>query len=511
MHKKKSKKRDSPKPTPAAEEEAESSKSDSSDEEGDPSKLVHESLLKGSQTKSQSRHRKAKYVPAEESPEQRDARTVFVGNVAVDVTKSKPMQKQLQRHLLVFVPGAKIESVRYRSVAFKKPTAELPTDATPGGKAKKPAREHTRDRTATWRADNPNDDEDAEPRKAFLMPNEKKRIAFIKHEIHEHVDAVNAYVVFAHPPPPGSHPANLPPPAPVMDPHAAAAECAEKADGSIFEGRTLRVDLVKKDTSAGAAGSKPGTMVGDPKATIFVGSLDFASKEEDLRAFFESVVKAERGEPGQRADDESSGSDEDEEAEGGERPRTWVKRVRIIRDRDTQLGKGFAYVQFVDRQCVDEIIALEAPKLKFAKRKLRVERCKTLPGAPKLKSDVPIRPPARTPSSRPDPPHMHSARHGPVPRGNPELGAQLAHLPKDERKRAKATDPERVARRLAKKRAGALADKGVKSSRVGEKERERVRKPRPAGGKERGVAKEQQRPKKRVRSGKAIAKMNTKK
>lgn len=112
---------------------------------------------------------------------------------------------------------------------------------------------------------------------------------------------------------------------------------------------------------------------------------------------------------------------------------------------------------------------------------------------------------------RPDPPHMHSARHGPVPRGNPELGAQLAHLPKDERKRAKATDPERVARRLAKKRAGALAEKGVKSSREGEKERERVRKPRPAGGKERGVAKEQQRPKKRVRSGKAIAKMNTKK
>ena len=26
---------------------------------------------------------------------------------------------------------------------------------------------------------------------------------------------------------------------------------------------------------------------------------------------------------------------------------TWVTRVRIVRDRDTQLGKGFAYVQFV--------------------------------------------------------------------------------------------------------------------------------------------------------------------
>ena len=69
-------------------DEGEDATSDS-DGEGDPSKLVHESLQKGAQTKGQSRHGKQKFVPSEETPEQRDARTVFVGNVAVEVTKSR--------------------------------------------------------------------------------------------------------------------------------------------------------------------------------------------------------------------------------------------------------------------------------------------------------------------------------------------------------------------------------------------------------------------------------------
>ncbi|KAI8986067.1 hypothetical protein BD414DRAFT_487523 [Trametes punicea] len=502
------------------EEDAESSPSDS-DNEFDPSKLVHESLLKGGQSKGQSRHGKAKYVPPEETPEQRDARTIFVGNVAVAVTKSRPAQKQFKRHILSFVPSAKIESVRFRSVAFKKPTAQLPEDED--GKSKpKNSRAHDRDRAASWRADQGDDDPEAELKKQFLTPQEKKRIAFIKHEIHEGVDAVNAYVVFAHPPPPESRPANLPPPPPVMNPYEAAAECARLCDGSVFLDRTLRVDIVKRD--AGPSGK--GAMAGDPKTTVFVGNLDFASKEEDLRAFFESVIRAERGEPGEREEGESSGSEDEAQAEERlragaskvQRPRTWVKRVRIIRDRDTQLGKGFAYVQFVDRECVDEILALEEGKLKFAKRKLRVQRCKTLPGGPKLKAARPAR--VATASSRPGVSASNPGKPGQnpakakanavplipaqVPKGNPELGKKLAGLPKEERKRAKAQDPERVARRLAKKRAKALAEKGVKS-RV---DRERVRKPRS----EKNVGKDRrEKPKKRVRSGKAIAKMNTKK
>ena len=96
-----------------------------------------------------------------------------------------------------------------------------------------------------------------------------------------------------------------------------------------------------------------------------------------------------------------------------------------------------------------------------------------------------------------------------VPKGNPELGAKLAHLPKEERKKVKATDADRVARRLAKKRAKALAEKGVKSRAGGE--RERVRK-RTSERKDAGHGHgKKEKPKKRVRSGKALMKMNTKK
>ena len=60
-----------------------------SDDEGDPTQMVHESLLKGDASATTSRHGKTKHVPTEETAEQRDARTVFVGNVAVEVTKSR--------------------------------------------------------------------------------------------------------------------------------------------------------------------------------------------------------------------------------------------------------------------------------------------------------------------------------------------------------------------------------------------------------------------------------------
>lgn len=76
------------KATSVEDEEAEEVSS-GSDNEGDSSKLVHESLQKSPQSKEQSRHGKPKFVPSKETPEQRDARTVFVGNVAVEVTKSR--------------------------------------------------------------------------------------------------------------------------------------------------------------------------------------------------------------------------------------------------------------------------------------------------------------------------------------------------------------------------------------------------------------------------------------
>lgn len=60
------------------------SDSESSDEDGnDPSTLIHETLQKDKPSKPAGR--KAKYVPSDETKERRDARTIFIGNLAPDV------------------------------------------------------------------------------------------------------------------------------------------------------------------------------------------------------------------------------------------------------------------------------------------------------------------------------------------------------------------------------------------------------------------------------------------
>ena len=59
-----------------------------SDEEVDPSKLVHETVANNGKHKN-ARSRKAKYVPEGETREQRDSRTVFVGNVPIEAVKTK--------------------------------------------------------------------------------------------------------------------------------------------------------------------------------------------------------------------------------------------------------------------------------------------------------------------------------------------------------------------------------------------------------------------------------------
>jgi nucleolar protein 12 len=200
-----------------------------------------------------------------------------------------------------------IESIRFRSVAFQKPTSAAPGPRT-----------HSLERTAEWRASK-GDDTPAPPRQ--LTSHDKKKIAFIKHELHEGVDTVTAYVLFAY----GGE----------LAPDEAAKAAVDALDNSLFMGRTLRADTLLGDG------------VGDPKRTIFVGSLDFASHEEDLRTFFEGVVSAERGPRAAVAD---SGSDEEADATSTDghaaKPKTWVTRARIIRDKDTLLGKGIAYVQF---------------------------------------------------------------------------------------------------------------------------------------------------------------------
>jgi len=200
--------------------------------------------------------------------------------------------------------------MRFRSVAFQRPTPATPAPRT-----------HSLERTAEWRAAKGDDVSTLQPR---LGSGDKKRIAFIKHELHDDADTVTVYVVFAY----GAD----------LAPDEAAKSAIAALDNTQYMGHTLRADAI---TSG----------IGDPKRTVFVGSLDFASREEDLRVFFEGVVSAERGPRGVVAGD----SDSDDEGDAGDQSasrsklKTWVTRVRIVRDKDSQLGKGFAYVQFAVR------------------------------------------------------------------------------------------------------------------------------------------------------------------
>ncbi|KAF8685737.1 RNA recognition motif [Rhizoctonia solani] len=485
----------SPKAKPSTLKEqagAESQSESDSDSDPDAPPPLHESLTQKPEAE---RPRKKKYVPEGETPDQRDARTIFIGNLPASVAKSSA-KKSLHKHILNCLTTSypdlarpAIESSRFRSVAFKTPTAKLPSDTLSSNSKSKPntsSSEHNRNRAAEWRATQ--DPEDA-THKIFQTPAQKKKTAYITGALHDSAkSSSSAYVVFAHPNPvEGSEPA--------WDPTEVAARAVIACNGSKFMERVLRVDRVGKREEDKQ----------DPRTMIFVGNLDFETDEDALREMFENLVEKERGKSDAQGDDSDSEShggqddrsgDESEEESGGEEsgreesgaegeadekdggqgifkptPATdlhvaskrWVKSVRIIRDKDTQLGKGFGYVQFIDRASVDEILALEPGTIKLAKRKLRVQRCKTIPGVslPKTKpssaGDKPKEPKIASKGESNQKSDRQKARPTPskpiLPRADPNLGERIRSLSKEERKSVKASDADRVARRLAKKKA----------------------------------------------------------
>lgn len=82
------------KKTKPVQEVPEDSAIDSASDESDidHSKLIHESLLPSSSTRP---HKKVKYVPLFETPTQKNARTIFVGNLPLIVASKKVSSLQL--------------------------------------------------------------------------------------------------------------------------------------------------------------------------------------------------------------------------------------------------------------------------------------------------------------------------------------------------------------------------------------------------------------------------------
>lgn len=145
-----------------------------------------------------------------------------------------------------------------------------------------------------------------------------RKIAFAKQSFHKNRLAVNAYVVYSNP--------------------SQIQSICSTLNTHLFENRHLRVDSI----------SHPAPH--DKQRSVFVGNLDFEEDEEPLWTHFKNAGD--------------------------------IEYVRIIRDAKTNLGKGFAYVQFKQLESVNKALLLnDKPMTSNATnktRKLRVSRCKTV-------------------------------------------------------------------------------------------------------------------------------------
>nr|XP_056709308.1 RNA-binding protein 34 [Euleptes europaea] len=145
-----------------------------------------------------------------------------------------------------------------------------------------------------------------------LIPAEdtlSKKLAAIKQKVHPNRKYVNAYVVFK---------------------EECAAVNALRRNGTEFaNGFHIRVDLASQSTSH------------DNKRSIFVGNLPYDIDDDTMRDHFSECGT--------------------------------VMGVRIVRDRNTGIGKGFGYVLFEGTDAVHLALKLNNSELKG--RKLRVKRC----------------------------------------------------------------------------------------------------------------------------------------
>jgi nucleolar protein 12 len=174
-----------------------------------------------------------------------------------------------------------------------------------------------------------------------------KRAAFAKKEIMDATTkSTNAYAVYTT--------------------KVAAREAVKRLNGSVLLKRHLHVDSVAHPAKI------------DHRRCVFVGNLPFVDDESQTPA-----AEGEKPKKNKPASDVEEG--------------LWVhfakagkiESVRVVRDAKTRVGKGFAYVQFVDENGVEAALQLNEQKFPpMLPRKLRVTRCKA-----EKKKDKPRGPP----------------------------------------------------------------------------------------------------------------------
>ncbi|KAA8642231.1 rRNA-processing protein NOP12 [Aspergillus tanneri] len=175
-----------------------------------------------------------------------------------------------------------------------------------------------------------------------------KRAAFTKRELlDDTTPSTNAYVVYS----------TL----------QAARKAPAALNGTVVLDRHLRVDSVAHPSKI------------DNRRCVFVGNLDFVDHEaapeedEEKKKKKKSRAPADVEEGLWRTFNAHTTGTKENKVQGN------VESVRVIRDRATRVGKGFAYVQFYDQNCVEEALLLNGKKFPpMLPRNLRVTRAKKI-------------------------------------------------------------------------------------------------------------------------------------
>ncbi|KAK9144298.1 hypothetical protein Sjap_004201 [Stephania japonica] len=144
--------------------------------------------------------------------------------------------------------------------------------------------------------------------------------AIFKGKINESVDSVHAYIVF-------------------KDEKAAQASLSHNM--AVLGGNHIRVDMACPPRKKLKGEQVP---LYDNKRTVFVGNLPFDVKDEEVYQLFCGI----------------------------EQLRPSIEGVRVIRDPNTSIGKGIAYILFKTRDAANQ--ALRKKHLKLRDRELRLNR-----------------------------------------------------------------------------------------------------------------------------------------
>ncbi|GLA00795.1 nucleolar protein 12 [Aspergillus niger] len=142
----------------------------------------------------------------------------------------------------------------------------------------------------------------------------------------------------------------------------AARKAPAALNGTVVLDRHLRVDSVAHPSPI------------DHKRCVFVGNLDFVDNEvkPDDEQKKKKRAPADVEEGLWRTFNAHTGRSNKDKPKNGN-----VESVRVVRDSLTRVGKGFAYVQFYDQNCVEEALVLNGKHYPpMLPRKLRVSRAK---------------------------------------------------------------------------------------------------------------------------------------